>query len=160
MNFPVLIAAALIPIFTGFIWYHPKVIGTAWMKAADMTEEKIKSANMFVFMGISLLLSFMLAFIMPTMVIHQWHIKSALMNVMDQPEAVQIIDTFMEAYGTEFRSFKHGALHGAILGLFLVLPVVGMNAMYEQKGWKYALIHVAYWTITLALMGGVICQWM
>lgn len=111
-------------------------------------------------MGISLLLSFMLAFIMPTMVIHQWHIKSALMNVMDQPEAVQIIDTFMEAYGTEFRSFKHGALHGAILGLFLVLPVVGMNAMYEQKGWKYALIHVAYWTITLALMGGVICQWM
>ena len=40
-NIPVVLGAALIPTIVGFIWYNPKVMGEAWMKAAEMTEEMI-----------------------------------------------------------------------------------------------------------------------
>jgi hypothetical protein len=42
-------------------------------------------------------------------------------------------------------------------GLLLVLPVMGTNALFEGKGFKYIAINCGYWTITLALMGGIIC---
>ena len=38
--------AALIPLAIGFIWYNQKVFGTAWMKEAGVTEEKMNNANM------------------------------------------------------------------------------------------------------------------
>jgi len=61
MNFIVILLTALVPMFTGFIYYHPKVLGNAWMRACNLTEDQIKSANMGVFMGVSILLSAMLA---------------------------------------------------------------------------------------------------
>ncbi len=35
MNFIALFVAAIITLFVGFIWYHPKVFGTIWMKKQD-----------------------------------------------------------------------------------------------------------------------------
>jgi hypothetical protein len=159
MNFPILLAAAIVPTFTGFIWYHPKVLGNAWMQATGLTEEKIKGANMAVIFGVSFVLSFMLSVILQTVVIHQMHFYSALMNQLSDPEVKALFDMLMEKFGKEFRTFKHGALHGAIAGIFIVLPVLGTNALFERKGWKYILINVGYWTVTLALMGGIISQW-
>ncbi len=46
INFLALLAAAVSALIIGAIWYNPKVFGTAWMKAADMTEEKMQGANM------------------------------------------------------------------------------------------------------------------
>ena len=45
-NLAIIALAALIPLVVGFIWYHPKILGTAWMNAAGLTEEKLKGANM------------------------------------------------------------------------------------------------------------------
>jgi hypothetical protein len=50
-------------------------------------------------------------------------------------------------------------LHGAIGALFFVLPVLGINALFERKGWKYILINVGYWVLTLAIMGAILCGW-
>jgi Protein of unknown function (DUF1761) len=63
----------------------------------------------------------------------------------------------MAAYGNEFRSFKHGALHGTIAGFMVALPIIGTGAMFEKKGFKYIAINAGYWIVTMALMGGVIC---
>ena len=65
----------------------------------------------------------------------------------------------MAVKGTAFRTFGHGALHGFFTGLFIVLPILGTNALFEQKGWKYVWINTGYWAITLMLMGGLICAW-
>lgn len=46
MNFIAIFAASLIPMVMGFIWYHPKVLGTVWMKASGLTEEKTKEGSM------------------------------------------------------------------------------------------------------------------
>ena len=62
----------------------------------------------------------------------------------------------MDTYGGNFRTFKHGAFHGTLYSVFLVLPLIGINALFERKSWSYVWIHVGYWALTLALMGGVI----
>lgn len=61
INWLAVLVAALVPTLIGFVWYHPKVMGTVWMKAADMTEEKMKGANMGLIFGLSFFFSLMLA---------------------------------------------------------------------------------------------------
>lgn len=47
---------------------------------------------------------------------------------------------FMADYGTAFRTFKHETLHGLLTGLFLALPIIGTNALFEKRSFKYTLI--------------------
>lgn len=162
-NFPILLLAALIPLVVGMVWYHPKVMGTAWMKHAGMTEEKIAGANMAVIFGLTYVLSFMLAIMLNTIVIHQGGIYSTLANNPGFGQEGSDIDTFikdfMAKYGTNFRTFKHGAFHGVLASLFFVLPVMGVNALFERQGWRYIAINTGYWLLALALMGGIICAY-
>jgi hypothetical protein len=44
-------------------------------------------------------------------------------------------------------------------GIFIALPILATQAMFERKSLKYVLINAGYWIITLALMGGIVCQW-
>ncbi|MCF8257008.1 MAG: DUF1761 domain-containing protein [Flavobacteriales bacterium] len=162
-NLLVLLAAAIIPTVIGFIWYNPKVFGNAWMKAADMSEEKMKGANMAVIFGVSLLLSFLLAFSMAPIVIHQFGVMGMLESAMrpESPtmaEATTLFNSLMETYGSNHRHFGHGALHGAMTALLLVLPIMGTNALFERKSFKYIAINAGYWAVTLAIMGGIVCQ--
>ena len=71
LNFLAIVVAAIVPLLIGAIWYNPSVLGTAWMKASGMTEEKMKTGNIAVIFGVTLILSFMLAFTVNGMVIHQ-----------------------------------------------------------------------------------------
>ena len=64
----------------------------------------------------------------------------------------------MELHGNDFRTFKHGAFHGTIGALFLALPILGINALFERRSFKYIAIHTGYWMLTMGLMGGVLCQ--
>ena len=162
MNPLILAVAALIPMIVGAVWYNPKVFGTAWMAASGVTEESMKGAKMGVIFGLSYLFAFLLASQITVMVIHQNHIYSLLINEVgfdqDGADIMKYISDFMTNYGTNFRTFKHGAFHGVVAGLFFVLPVLGTNALFERKGAKYIIINVGFWTVCLALMGGIICQ--
>lgn len=71
MNLVALLVAGIIPMIVGFIYYHKKVVGSAWMSVTGMTEEKARQGNMIVIFGVSYLLSVMLASILSTIVIHQ-----------------------------------------------------------------------------------------
>jgi hypothetical protein len=162
-NLIVILLTALVPMLTGFIWYHKSVFGTAWSKAAGMTEEKMKGGNMPLIFGLSYLLSFFLAFALYFVVIHQAHLASIVMNEPGirnfdpTSEAGKMVSDFMTRYGTNFRTFKHGALHGTIAGITIALPIIGTNALFERKSFKYVAINAGYWILTIALMGGCIC---
>lgn len=166
-NILVILGAALIPMVIGAIWYNPAVFGNAWMKASGMTEEKVKSGNMVVILIVSFILAFMLAFVESAMVIHQSAIGSLYMGVEGFQEQMMAMEgpvydeymALMEKFAGSFRTFKHGALHGFIAGLFFAVPVLGINGLFERKGFKYILVNGGYWIVTLMLMGGVICQW-
>lgn len=161
LNWLVVFGSALVPLAVGALWYGP-LFGKAWMVQADMTEEKIMSANMMKIYGLAIIFSGMLAIALTPIVIHQMGVYSTLQNLgVDTPgsETNLLLQDFMTKYGTNFRTFKHGALHGFITGLFIFLPVLGTNALFERKSWKYIFINVGYWAISAMLMGGIICAW-
>jgi hypothetical protein len=161
-NWIVIPLSALIPLLVGFIYYNKNVLGTAWMNASGMTEEKAKGANMAVMFGMTYVFSLMVAMALIAIVIHQAHLFSIVMNqpnAMDPTsEAGTMVKGFMDKYGNEFRTFKHGAFHGFLASIFLAMPVIGMNALYERRGGKYIFINWGFWAICMTLMGGVICQ--
>lgn len=163
INFLIIAIAAIVPILTGFIWYNPKVFGTAWMSSAGLTEEQLKASNMGKILIAAFVMSFFLAFSIQFMVIHQYSVYSLLANepgINDPTSEIGAwLKGFMEKYGNNFRTFKHGALHGTISGFFFAMPLIGINAVFERKGFKYIAIHSAYWMLTMALMGGIICAY-
>lgn len=165
LNYLVLPLAALIPLALGFVWYNPKIgFGNAWMAAAEMTDEKMKGANMALIFGLTYLFSLFAAGGLLAVTIHQMGTWSSLMNepgfqeMKPDAEAVIFFKNYMALYGDRFRTFGHGALHGTLAGITLVLPAIGINALFERKGFKYIAINVGYWIVCLALMGGVVCQ--
>jgi cytochrome b561 len=131
INWLSFILTMLIPMAVGFVYYGNFAFGKIWMKSIGMTEEKIKEANMGVTFGISLLMAALMTFF--------------LLN-------------FNNSLGQEgeFDTFGHGAAHGAILSVFLVIPIFVTNGLFEQKSWTSILLNCGYWILTLALMGGVI----
>jgi len=131
INWLSMIIATLIPMIVGFIYYNPKVVGTAWMNSLGITEEHMKNGNMPVIFGVSLVMSFFLSFF--------------LLN-------------FNNSLGQEgqFDTFGHGAWHGAFVGIVIAMPVLVTNGLFELKNFKNLAINTVYWIISLALMGGVL----
>ncbi|MGQ2982169.1 DUF1761 domain-containing protein [Flavobacterium sp.] len=157
MNFPAILVATIVTLPIGFIWYHKSVFGTVWMRETGVTEESARKANMLKVFGLTLIFSFMLAFILPTLVIHQ--IGALQLTGGDLTEVKPSYTAFMADYAHNFRTFKHGALHGFMAGLFIILPSIGINAQFEGKGWKYILINAGYFIVCLTIMGGILCAW-
>lgn len=160
INWLALLLAALCPLVIGFVWYHPKVFGNAWMAAAGLTEESLKGANMLKIFGLTFAMSFMAAMMLQTSVIHQMHMLSILADSgVNDPnsEAGRYFADFMAKYGDFFRTFKHGAFHGVLTGIFMALPVLGINALFERKNFKYIAVNTGFWIVSFALMGGIIC---
>ena len=130
-NILAIVLGALIPMIIGFIYYHPKVFGKAWMQSIGMTDADMKKGNMAVIFGVTLIMSFLMS-------------NFLLFNV-DGP-------------GQEgnFDSFKHGAFHGFLLALMVAMPVMVINGLFERRNFKNLAIHAVYWFITISLMGGVL----
>ncbi len=155
--------AALVPLMLGFIWYSDKAFGPAWQRTAGLDPEKLKTGNMAVTLISALVLSFLLSIALTQLVIHQnalpglFNVKGA--NPTPESEEGQFLKMFTEKYGMIHRTFTHGMVHGILYSILIVLPIVGINALFEKRGWKYIMIHFGYWLICLALMGGIICAW-
>ena len=126
--------AAIVPMIVGFLWYNPKTFENAWMDTIGMTREKMESGNMAITMGVSLIMAFILT-------LHLSYFVNHPSSFGGPPSS----DTF-----------GHGAFHGAFTALLIALPIIGTKAIFEQRGFKYVLINLGYWIVTLALMGGVL----
>lgn len=160
INILVIALSALIPLVIGMIWYSPKFgFGKAWMLASGMTEEKGKNMNMALVFGVTYVFCFLVAFALCMLSIHQLAVTSLFYKQpIDDPstEMGALYKSVMDALGHSYRTFKHGALHGTIAGIILALPVVGVSALFEGKGFKYIAINAGYWIVSMALMGGVV----
>jgi hypothetical protein len=156
VNFLALLLAALSTLVVGFIWYNPKVFGNIWMKEAGMKEEDKEGFNMIKVFGLSIVYAFLISFVLQMVVIHQF---GALGMVGGDPTiAKPSYEAFMADYGTAFRTFKHGALHGFMTGLFMIFPVTGTTALYEKRSFKYVMVTSGYWIVCFTIMGGIICM--
>jgi hypothetical protein len=163
MNFYIFFLAALVPMIIGFVWYGP-LFGKAWMNQMGFTEESLKDTNMVKTLLICYVLSLLIAFALMPMVIHQMGVYSTLAGdpgfAEQTGEAYSYFQNFVATYSDRFRTFKHGAFHGILFGFFLIMPILGIIAVFEKKSFKYVAINAGYWMVILAIMGGIICQWM
>lgn len=150
--------AAVAALLIGALWYNPKIgFGNVWVRESGMTEEKMKSGKMGIIFGLSLLFAALLAMLLMNFTNHQW---GAFGMIGAEPElAKPSFEAFMNDYGTAYRTFKHGALHGSMFGIMGALPIIGTIALFERKSAKYIFVNSGYWIVTLTIMGGIICAW-
>lgn len=157
MNFLAIAVAAMSTLVVGFVWYHPKVFGTVWMREAGLTEEQLKKGNMLKIFGLTLILSVLISMVVMMLSVHQ--IGAMGMVGGDPTTALPSYQVFMDDYGMAYRTFKHGALHGFLAGLFFALPLIAINGLFEHKSAKYIFINSGYWIVSLMIMGAIICGW-
>jgi Protein of unknown function (DUF1761) len=158
-NFLAILVAALVTLVVGFVWYNPKVFGTIWMQGAGLTLEETEKGNMLKIFGLTFIYSFMLAFMMSAIVIHQM----GPLGMIGGPDFISTAKpsyaAFMTDYGDAFRTYKHGALHGFMSGIFLALPIIAINGLFERKSWKYMAVQAGYWIVNMTIIGSIICGW-
>ena len=153
-----LLASAVVTLVVGFIWYNPKVFGTVWMRENNLTQEELRKGNMLKIFGLTYIFSLMITMIEMGLTIHQ----SGAVGMVGGPPLIESakpsFNAFMADYGMAYRTFKHGALHGFMSGLFFAFPILGITGLFERKSWKYIFVNTGFWIVTLTLMGGIICQ--
>ena len=122
-----ILIAALIPMVLGFLWYHPKLFGTAWMNSLGMTEDDVKGGNMPLIFGLSLVAA---AFIAWRMNAYSGHTEEGM------------------------HQFVHGFYHGAYSAGAVAVAVLISNSLFQRNSLQNILINSLYWLLTLGLMGG------
>lgn len=162
MNPLIMLISAFIPLATGFVWYGP-LFGKAWMQETGVTEEKAKQSKMWLTFLLTVVFGFLMSSMLTVICIHQNGFWSSLMTPdgsVNQAgtELNNYATDFMNRFGHNFRTFKHGVLHGVITAVCMAFPVLAINSLFELRSWRYILIHLGYWVVTLAIMGGIICQ--
>ncbi len=163
LNFMAILVASFIPLVVGFIWYHPKVMGNIWRQESGVLENEDDRKGMWKNILVTLIAGFFGAFTINFMVVHQMHLHSLFANVpnieQEGNEWKAVVDNIMANYGSNFRTFKHGAFHAFMTGLTFVTPIIAVNSMYEKRSFKYIAIHAAYWIICITIMGGIVSAW-
>lgn len=166
INWIAIFVAALIPMILGFIWYHEKVFGATWMKSIGMTKEKALSVNMMGVFTISFICALILSWEMYVLSTHDMFVAGALQKANGggfdpQPGSIaaQWLQTYVENFAKDNHTFSHGAVHGIIMGLFIVLPITITEGLYEQRPWSVRFIKAGYWVLSFLLMGGLLAAW-
>lgn len=167
-NPAVIAASALIPLIIGFIWYHPKAFGAAWMTASGMTEEKMKGGNMALILIVSFICAFFIGATMNSLVMHQNGVFSLVQKPVGMirqivtpeqaAEGIKHAQALLKIHEYSFRTLSHGAIHGFLFGLFFIAPFLTFNALFERKGFKYIAVNSGFWIVSSILMGAVICH--
>ena len=139
INWLAVAVAALIPLIMGMIYYHPKVAGGAWMRANGFTLESIGNGPKPILYGVALGLSFLLSLWMTG-------------NVTGPGQSTA-------PDGHSYATFGHGAVHGVVISLMVLLPILGTSSIFEKRGWNWVFVNLGYWVITLAIMGGILSAW-
>jgi Protein of unknown function (DUF1761) len=158
-NWLIILSTGILPLVLGAAYYHPSLMGNALQRfSPDSPHTLGHPLKVYVF---CLILGFVLAVFMIPVVFHANHIFSLVAMPGGGPPdpdspALKAATEFIEQYGTNFRSFKHGVFHGVLTALFGAWPLIGITAMFERKKWQYTAIHLGYWAILFALMGGII----
>lgn len=138
VNWLAIIVAALSAFVLGWLWYSPKVFGTAWMVDNGLTIEKLRNGNPGKIFG--------LAFIFTL-------IAAANLGMF-------LADTPAECTGVcaQKTDVKWGATAGFLAGLW-VLCFVFIHGLFEHKPFRLLGINAGYALVALTVMGAIIGLW-
>ena len=127
-----MILATVTPMLVGSIYYGEGVFGQVWMASNSSADKMFKGPNRIMAFGATMLLSFFLAFFL-----------------------LNFNNSGINQEG-DFDTFQHGVWHGIFIAITTVTPVIVINGFFGRQNWKIVAIHMLYWILTLALMGGIL----
>ncbi len=130
VTFLPILAAGIVSVLIGYVWYHPRVFGSVWMRHANLSPEARERGGRRAALGafIGLLASMLAAWVM---------------NVI----------------GVAFGIFDiAGAVLDLALWIWLgfVVPVMLGAVLWEQRSWTYFAINAFYWLVSLSAMAIVL----
>ncbi len=160
-NFLVIGAAALIPFFIAYAWFHPKVFGgPTWQKVANLTDAQMANEVKPWQLLLSLLFNFFIAFGLFIVTVHSTHILGLHGGDIESLKASATSVAFLKEHGMNYNTFTHGIGHGLILGFVtFVLPILGYAVIFERKSFKYLLVNGGFWALSMTIMACVISKW-
>ena len=126
VNWISVVGAAAMGFIVGGIWYGP-VMGKHWMGAVGLTEEQVAEGNMPVIFGGAFAFSLLASWTLA-------HTFATYAQALS-PE-VKILTAF-----------------GVALGF--IVPAIGTNYLFSQKGKALFFIDARYWMIFYTVMGSV-----
>lgn len=163
INFYWLFITAAFPLIIGSIYYNPKVFGRAWISAAGLTETQARQDSMIKTFLLSYLFGLFVSYIIFLFAVHQSSVYQLFLHekdlLVEGTEINNYIKEFMTKYGDKHRSFGHGVIHGVEITVLMGFGLIGINTLFERRPMKYLWIHLGFWAICGALMGGVLCAW-
>ncbi len=129
LNWLAVIVAALSNFLIGGLWYSPLLLGKAWMKENNFSDDNLKKGNMPKIFGLTFLFSIVMAF---------------------------NLAMFLNDANT---TTSWGAIAGFLAGFGWVAMSIFTIGQFERKSTKYMLIHGGYVTISFIVMGLIIGLW-
>lgn len=124
VNWLAVVLAAACGFVVGGIWYGP-VIGKKWMGAVGLSEEQIKQGNMGLIYGGAFAFSLLASWTLA----HTFATYGQDLSVMAK---------VMTAFG---------------VALGFIVPAIGTNYLFSQKGKALFFIDAAYWLLFYIAMG-------
>jgi len=141
-NILAIIVAGLVPSIIGAIYYGP-LFGKMWRDAQGKTAEQLEPTIPALAYGGSMLLSMLLA--------SSLNFTIGLVH--------KDVNAAGELFINSHFTFAHGALHGAMIGLMTITPVIVSLGIFHKLGWKTNLLNAIFWVICFAVMGGILDVW-
>ncbi|NGP76521.1 DUF1761 domain-containing protein [Balneolaceae bacterium YR4-1] len=109
--------------------WYGPLFGKSWMTATGLSEEQLQQGNMAKIFGLAFVFELIMAF--------------NLAMFLNDPSI----------------GLQEGTLYGFLTGFGWVFFALAVNALYEQKSWKYILVNGGYWTVTFTVMGLILGAW-
>lgn len=133
INYIAVLVAAVVSMVVGFVYYHPMVVGKAWMKEKGLTPEKLKTeqAQMAKFYALSFVLAIITAYILA-------HVFAFSKNFYNYDDV------------------QTGLTTAFFIWVGFVMPVQASDQIFGDKNFKLLAINTIYQLIALLGMGLVI----
>lgn len=127
VNYLAMLAATVVGMIIGAIYYHPAVVGKAWMAATGRTDEQLKANNGAMLWVVTIIVTLLLASLLGAAI--NWAGQTTLVG---------------------------GATVGFLLWLGVTLPVVTMTFLFEGRGYNAIAITLGHQLALMVVMGAVL----
>ena len=129
VSYVAVLAATVVGFVVGFVWYHPSVFGTMWMKLSGISPSAAEAGkkNM---------------------------VQSMVLGFVGTAITAYVLAHFATVWGAQ--DFM-GALQLAFwVWLGFQMPIHLGSVLWEQKSWNLFALNAAYWLVGTIAMAGVL----
>jgi hypothetical protein len=129
VNYIAVLVASIVSFVVGFVWYHPSVFGTMWMKLSNVSPAVADAGN-------------------------KNMMQSMVMGFVGTVISAYVLSHFVAVWGAS--DFLGAVQLGFWVWLGFQMPMALGSVLWEQKSWNLFALNGAYWLVTSIVMASVL----